>query len=201
MLRERIQFYNWNDFARIYQELGQQEIIRSEELSEIFWCAPLWINQIQNTRKDWVAGKIIEQNNAFDIILAEAEEARSGTLQNPIIIQVKQLFTYPNDKVFTLKEWTLAAQQEINKQKTKTNTPQGIFYLASRLIIDTFNRVDFYERLSLLKIPFGFQYAKVIVCLNLKVSSGYEHKSFVIYEIYPSISIINNIPISNNKYY
>lgn len=195
-LRENIKFYTWEEFENIFKERDKEAITKDNMLSEIFWCIPLLLHQINTTNSKWLLGKVTEQKNSFDVFLAKEEEVRDGILEKPIAIQVKQIVDYPKNKIFSLAEWVEKVQKLINKKENLSlSPPQGIFYLANRLPINTFQHKDLIEEVRTLKIPLNFSYKRIIICFNLKTEK-ISKKSFVILEIYPNIEELGNMAIN-----
>jgi hypothetical protein len=135
-----IKFYTIPEVTTMLMTVGREKVAENDLLWEILLCFPLVLRESLTKNQKMLIGKVMEQNNPWDIVIHEEAQIRAihGTskpLPDPLFIQLKELFIYGITQPIELSEWVVHIKNTTDNaiKKYSGRDPMGILHLYNRI--------------------------------------------------------------------
>ena len=91
-----IKFYTVQELGTMLMAAGPTKSVENDLLRELLFCSPLVLRESLARGRKMLIGKVMEQNNPWDIVLHDEEQLRAvhGTskpMPDPLFIQLKEV--------------------------------------------------------------------------------------------------------------
>lgn len=195
-----IQFYGYIEFANKVLSLGEKAILKDKDLRELFYTHSLLGRESLNRNKRMVLGKIKKQDDPFDVVFAEEEDIakahqdKTFKLTDPIKIQLKEIFSFPEKDRISFNDWLVIVQKSyINKVSDQIIMEKsGNLHLHNKILFDLINIDDLEQGLKKIKFPSNFPYKQVTISIEYK-SNKLLQKGVQTWQIFPSFGLVGSI--------
>ena len=189
-----IKFYTVPELATMLMAAGPAGSLENNLLRELLFCSPLLLRESLAKNRRMVIGKVMEQNNPWDVVIHDEMQLRAvhGTnkpLPDPLFIQLKELFLYEASSSVELEKWLAHITNVVRKacEKYKGRKPTGILHLYNRVPFQPTGLKQLEEKLAEMIFESPGPFKQVSITVDAKATG------ILSWQIYPFFHAIGSL--------
>ncbi len=180
-------------------ENGLEKTTENQGYKELVQVSPILFRESLARGKKMMFGKISEENNPFDVIIAEEDEVYKsegrGSVRNleekALLIQVKEIFE-KEPVTTTLTDWIAAVNKRIEKARIVVMKPEGVLLLHNSYIADGFTWKEFVDSLRQIRFSNDYPYRQVVISVGDQDDSPMKSRLHA-WQLYPTFESVGSV--------
>ncbi|MFZ2190393.1 MAG: hypothetical protein WAV48_06450 [Candidatus Magasanikiibacteriota bacterium] len=194
----KIKFVNLLELEQAFKDSDLLGLTK-KEFDEVWCCRSLLVHLILFYKKRFLLGKIMDENNPFDIIIVDEDILKNANEKNryditgALPIQLKTIRKQNIEAKIPVQEWIKMIEKITEKiDKTTKIAPHGVLHLHN---IQPFEEtgVELITYLKNIKIPTKYPFTQVLLSILIDDENDPSKDQTVTWQLYPTFTSIGLI--------